>query len=392
MAQDLMNTQAFRGGPAAIFKNANIPHESLADGIGQSYPVVGYRGKVWSLRYRGEKKNIIRPDDGTPSSYLDVVILRAALHKSKSFYPAFDPNSDGEQPDCSSVDGLVPDRNVKKKQAEACALCPRNDWKTQPNGRKGRECADYKRVAVMLMPQATALLFGEPLMEPAFLRIPPASLQSLALMGEHMDSQGYEYCSYLTRITFDANEAHPKMVFKAMRPLDDAEGKVVLGLRDEPACKKIVDGETSHAVTGPVTVLSQLAAANALYHGAQTLHNPSPSIIEVAASVAPSPHTQPGTAQPATATSTDVPAPGDMAPLDRSSSFGVMPPNANPAPTPHVQPSMTNGSAATTSSPTPSFGAVAQQGPSSDTPNDAGEPVFADADLDARIANLLPTS
>ena len=39
---------------AAVFAGLNPESESLADGIGQSYGIIGYKGKVWTLRYRGE--------------------------------------------------------------------------------------------------------------------------------------------------------------------------------------------------------------------------------------------------------------------------------------------------------------------------------------------------
>ena len=83
MGTELVNVEAFNKGPAQAFK-VEGPATSLADGIGQSYGVISYKGKVWSVRHRGVRKNVVRPDDGTPSSYLDVIILDAADHKSKS--------------------------------------------------------------------------------------------------------------------------------------------------------------------------------------------------------------------------------------------------------------------------------------------------------------------
>ena len=74
----------------------------------------------------------------------------------------------------------------------------------QANGRRGKECTDYKRLAVALMPNATRPMFGEPLMEPVFLRVPPASLNALALLEQKMGKKGlgYHYSAYLTRISF----------------------------------------------------------------------------------------------------------------------------------------------------------------------------------------------
>jgi hypothetical protein len=258
MTQELVaNVEAFKRGPANLFVQ-NKPDESLADGIGSSYGVIRYKGKVWSVRHRGVQKNVLRPDDGTPTSYLDVVILSSASVKSKSFYKKYDPSaSDGERPICSSINGLVPDDDVVAKQAETCALCPHNAWKPMPNGKKGRECTDYKRLAVMLLPTTTQPLFGEAIMEPFFLRVPPASLNGLAQMGEQMDARGYPYFSYVTRITFDPNEPHPKMVFTGIQPLTDAEAPIILGLRNDPQTNRIVTGDVAvgemRQVTATVT-------------------------------------------------------------------------------------------------------------------------------------------
>ena len=98
------------------------PTESLAEGIGSSYPVIGYKGKIFSIRHRGESKPILRADDGTPVGYLDVVILRQAKVKAKSYYPdGFeDGGSAGKRPTCASIDGVRPDPDVQAPQSALC--------------------------------------------------------------------------------------------------------------------------------------------------------------------------------------------------------------------------------------------------------------------------------
>lgn len=252
MGQELAIPQAFQGkGMSQAFTQGglNAQDDTLAEGIGQSYGVIGYKGKVWSGRYRGEKKSFIRPDDGTPASYLDVIVLGQAKSKSKSYYKAFDVNSsEGERPLCASIDGILPDADATVKQCDTCALCPRNAWKLQPNGRKGRECTDYKRLAVLVLPSQTKPVFGQPIMEPMFLRVPPDSLNSLAIMGETMSNQGFHYSSYITRITFDQQKAHPCMVFRPLQPLTDAEAPVILELTKDPLVGRITLGDSAGSI------------------------------------------------------------------------------------------------------------------------------------------------
>ena len=249
MGQELTLPANFKG-PAKAFAAAglNAQDDNLASGIGQSYAVINYKGKVWSLRYRGERKTFIRADDGTPANYLDVIVLGQAKDKSKSFFAKYDPNAGdgGDRPLCASMNGLLPDDDVAEPQSETCALCPRNVWKTDPQtGHRGRDCQDYKRLAVLILPTQTKLILGSPLMEPAFLRVPAASLNSLAIMGETMSKQGYHYSSYITRITFDPQKSWPEMQFRPVQELTDAEAPVIVELIHNPLVERITIGDAS---------------------------------------------------------------------------------------------------------------------------------------------------
>ena len=266
MANDLVNLEAFNT-ERTVDPDFN-PSDSLASGIGTSYGIIGYRGKTWSLRYHGEthlfKPLIHKNAAGELESLngIEVVILWAAEGKSKSYFPQ-GTNTDftsGDPPLCASIDGVTPDDGVEQKQAEACGICPRNEWKTLPNGRKGRECTDYKRLAVMLMPNATKPMFGEPLAEPVFLRVPPASLNSLAMLEQRMGDTGLgrHYATYLTQITFDPTKAFPAMQFYAVKPLGAAQLENIKAMRKDPQCKRIIGEGGTHggarAIAGPTVV------------------------------------------------------------------------------------------------------------------------------------------
>jgi hypothetical protein len=239
--------------PSAAFQTAlgAHPQESLAEGIGTSYGVLHYKGKVWSLRYRGQSYVITRPDDGTPANSVDFIILRQARNKSKSYYAKWDPNSsDGERPICAALDGVTPDEDVQQKQADACAICSRNQWKTMPDGRRTRECSDYKRLAVLLLPSLTARLLGTPLLEPVFLRVPPASLNDLGVFGDRMNAMGWHYSSFVTRASFDPHSEFPKFKFEEVQALTDGEAPVVLPMREDPQTLRITGEDKRTAIPG----------------------------------------------------------------------------------------------------------------------------------------------
>jgi hypothetical protein len=349
--------------PAKVFATQD-PSENLSEGIGASYAVIGYKGKNWSIRLRGENHILFRPDDGTPVSYLDVVILRAAKVKAKSYYPGgFEENaSAGKRPDCASLDGVRPDLDVINKQSELCALCPRNEFRTNVNGRKGKECTDYKRLAVLVLPSQTTPLFGQPLMEPAFLRVPAASLQALATFGDNMASQGWPYYSFVTRVQFDSQKSHPEFVFKPVARLTDEEAKMVLTMREEPLAKRITgEDEIERKVnvqTQGAALVSQMTPAKSIGLGAPTGVNSEGYPINQARQVVQqAPTVQQVSREPVQHQTLEMhPSPGGA--------FVVAPPADQPAPNP---------------------GAMVGQ-----TADDVGTAVD-DPDLDAKIAALMTT-
>lgn len=416
---DLMNVNAFENQlPDAAFSSLNPADENLADGIGSSYGIVGYRGKVWSLRYRGEHKTFVRADDGSPAAFLDVIILRSASYKSKSYYPAgsFDTDSAGARPVCAALDGVTPDSDVAEKQASSCAICPRNEWK-QEGARKGKECADYKRMAVLILPSQSKLVMdGVPLMEPVFLRVPAASLNDLALLGEAMAKKGFHYTSYITRIGFQADKAHPQMTFRALQKLTSAEAPLVLPMREEPMAYRIT-GENEVGKPKPAALTTgsggQSASQATQPSTAQTTTTVASqtSSVNGAGSVSPKPTTTTSPSEPkveskiermkrelaeaeAEATKAQTTKPAEPETVDTGLGAAkvqgeqtVIPPDPKPKPadTGMVDTGFGLGDQ-TVVEVVPS---KADANTTTNTVADTGPAEESDADLDARVANLL---
>jgi hypothetical protein len=379
MGQEVTVPDFAKNGPARGFAALDPNAESLADGIGQGYPTIGYRGKVWSLRYRGEQHNFVRQDDKSPLNYIDVIILGQAPNKSKSYYKKYDPNVSGERPICASLDGILPDFDVTVRQSETCALCPRNEWKINPEtGNKHKECADYKRLAVLLLPALTQPILGQPLMEPAFLRVPAASLTSLALLGDTMSKQGFHFSTYVTRITFNPDTAHPEMQFKAQAPLTDQEAPTVMELRRDPIVGRITGGDLVFARPE----VSRLAPPTTPPPGGGSIAAAAPqssSMIAPAMTITPtgmavSPSDAKVSAPPVTLEAQAISSPSLQAESPSPSLLGFPSPASGSSKTPLA------GTASEVSS--NSGGGVA-------TVADTGPPEASDDELDNRIAGLI---
>ena len=246
--------------PAAALAAAR--RDSLADGIGQSYGIIGYKGSKWSLRYQGQTKLFTRPDDGTPISYIDAVILKSASHISKSYYPNYEEGA-SKPPLCASLDGVRPDVGVAQKQSETCGLCPRNERITSPNGHKGKACKDYKRLAVLLMPNQTKPFFGQPLLEPVFLRVPADSLQALIKYDKQLEEFNYPYQAVVTRIKFDPKAPHPKFIFEPIAKVKDEEAPHILELSTGDLAQRIVGEVDEPHHEPPTEVMSALSVTPA---------------------------------------------------------------------------------------------------------------------------------
>ena len=350
MAQDVLDMSAFKGQKPSQAFAAIGQQESLAEGIGSSYGILGYKGKVWTLRLRGEKHTFTRADDGSPSNYIDVIILKQARHKSKSYYEKYDPagGSEGQRPICSSLDGIVPDADAAQKQSNACAVCPRNVWKTSADGMKTRECTDYKRLAVMLLPSVSAGMLGKALMEPVFLRVPPASLNNLAIYGETLSGQGWPYYAVVTRVSFDPEQPHPKMIFRPLQALTDAEAPVVLPLRDDMNTLRITGDDKVAGVSHPALAAPQQQAPALAPPPAQLA--PAPAQVQVMPPAAPAATAAPAQEQPV--------------------NTGFLELKANP----------------------PAAATATAAAPAPQTAADIGEPTEADEAMNARIAALLKTA
>lgn len=234
--------------------------DDLSAGVQAGFGIMGYKGKVWSLRKGGQETPLMRPDGDGPRNSIEVVILKASGHVSKIWYENGYVEGSTAAPDCFSSNGVTPDPASKKRQHNACATCPMNQWGSRitPAGKQGKACSDSKRLAIAPAEDIKNEAFGGPLL----LRVPAASLRDLAAYGEKMSALGYQYFAIATRIGFDAAEPYPKFVFGAIRPLTDAEADLVLELRD---CRQVMtilaEGSENAPPAGPLQQAAGIASA-----------------------------------------------------------------------------------------------------------------------------------
>ena len=228
MATEIALPAGFGPVPAAFA--GTTANDDLGAGIQASYGIIGYKGKVWSTRYQGDTKQLMRPDGDGPRNSIEVVLVKGSPAISKIYYKQGYVDGSDAAPDCWSADGIKPDASVKTKCNATCADCPMNAWGSRISeaGKAGKLCSDSRRVAVVPLEDIDNELFGGPML----LRVPAASLKDLKAYGDLMSSYQFPYYSVGTRISFDSNEAYPKFVFNAIRPLTNEEALKIKALHE----------------------------------------------------------------------------------------------------------------------------------------------------------------
>lgn len=234
--------------------------QELGAGVTAGFAVVGYKGKVWSIKHRGDVNVQLRPDDKQPKARMEFVVVKAAPTISKILYIDGWNEESTAPPDCWSVDGVRPDPASPKKQCSSCAGCPMNQWGSAitPAGKKTKKCTDSKRLAVVPSDDIDNHRYGGPML----LRVPAASLGDMANYDSMVTAKGFPYFAISTAISFDFNESYPKFVFDAIRPLTDEEFTKVIEMRDSEQVARILSApveEVTADVASPS--LSQQATA-----------------------------------------------------------------------------------------------------------------------------------
>lgn len=288
MSQAIVVPDTFSGPVSAVFQGMQAG-DDLSGGVGGGYGLIKFKGKVWSIQHNGATQVLMRPDGDGPRGSIDVVILKANAILSKTFYENGYVDGSDAPPDCASANGIVPDQGVPKRQSPVCVTCPKNAWGSAPNGGKGKACGDHRRMAVVPMADLRNEHFGGPLL----LRCPAASLQDMAAFDDRYKAIGYPYFTMAIKIGFDAAESYPKFTFAAIRPLNDAEGAIVLEMRNSDTVARVINEGTAQAQVaqqGPATFL-EAPPAQPMVQAQPVAQQVSPQ--PVAAAPQPAPVAQP---------------------------------------------------------------------------------------------------
>jgi hypothetical protein len=229
-----------------LFNASNVPafarNNELSDtakaltggGVGQSNKRISIKGGVFRLVAGG--KEVASIDD----RHLEVIIVKAAPKVSRIFYASSYDAENVTGPDCWSNDGERPDPSAENKQAATCMSCPKNiAGSGQGNS---RACRYQQRIAVVLAnnPSGDVLqltlpatsVFGK---EEGDKRPLQAYARYLAAQNPPVNPE-----QVVTEMRFDTKAESPKLFFKPVRWLTDAEYEVSLEQGATPEAQRAI--------------------------------------------------------------------------------------------------------------------------------------------------------
>jgi hypothetical protein len=226
------------------FESANLPAflrnrtapivNELSANVGGGFPVLSIKGKVFTLMKGKEREVLLNPEDGDEvAASISVVLLKANAGLSKIWYANGYVEGSVDAPDCFSHDGIVPDPSAEHTQSTKCQGCPKAVWgsKISDAGKKLKACSDSRRVAIANL---------DDIENPILLRIPAATLAPLAAYGDILAGRNAPYNSVVTKIGFDRDSASPKLTFKPLGWLTDAQWAQVEAVVESDAVAKIL--------------------------------------------------------------------------------------------------------------------------------------------------------
>lgn len=187
---------------------------------------------------------------------MNMVIVNVAPKVSRAYYAGtYDPNLKGAAPVCWTADGERPDKSIAEPQGTSCATCPQN---VKGSGQGDtRACRFSRKLAVVLENDLGGDIFALSLPAQSIFGKAENGKMPLNAYASFLAGFNVNVTAVVTEMRFDTNSATPKLTFKAVRPLTEAEYKLCKGRGQEDDAVKAIKVEFTPSAKTP---LKQLVA------------------------------------------------------------------------------------------------------------------------------------
>jgi hypothetical protein len=163
---------------------------------------------------------------------MNVVIVRAAEANARTYYGGQYEKGVKSRPVCWSDDSAKPHENVKTPQHKTCNGCPQ-DIKGSGQG-ESKACRYSRRLAVLLASDMEGDIFAMNINASSLFAQGEGRKMGLQQYARFLGGHGIEVNAVVTEMRFDTS-ANMKLVFSAVRPLEEAEWARVIARMDDQA-------------------------------------------------------------------------------------------------------------------------------------------------------------
>jgi hypothetical protein len=179
----------------------------------------------------------------TPTNKLEVVIVNASKHISRTYYAkAWDPKGDAAPPDCWSNDGEKPDASCKEPQHNTCTGCPQDINGSGQGSTKA--CRKNRRIAVALASDLDGDVYQMTLQSKSIFydMKDPGDLEHMPFnqYAKYVGTQGYNLNTLVTEMRFDEDSTVGKLYFRPVRFLEKPEWEAAVKQGESTAAKNAI--------------------------------------------------------------------------------------------------------------------------------------------------------
>lgn len=181
---------------------------------------ISVRGNIFRMTVGGQE--VAKNEDRA----MNIIIAAAAPKTSRQYYAGTYQEGVVSAPDCWSADGETPSASIESPKNHNCATCPMNiAGSGQGNG---RACRYTHRLAVLLENDMHGDIYELSLAATSLFGKGENGKMPLFQYAKQLAGHGMNVTDVVTELRFDTDSATPKMVFRAVRPLEVAEIDAVL--------------------------------------------------------------------------------------------------------------------------------------------------------------------
>lgn len=238
------------GNLPAYLRNIELDADTLAiAGGGNTFKRISIRGGVFRMVVGGKE---IATKEGRS---LDVVVVRAAHKPSRTFYEGAYKEGEKVAPACWSTDGVKPDEGVVNKQASTCANCPQN-IKGSGNG-EGRACRFSRRMAVVLADDLQGDIYQFVIPATSIFGAGEPNKLPFEAYVQLLKAHNIPLGAAVTEVRFDTQATGQKLLFRAVKPLEEGEHEIIKARGEDPAALAAIRMSVSQTDKVPATPASK---------------------------------------------------------------------------------------------------------------------------------------